>query len=367
MSTPTQNTQAAPPPTATITPFPAPAVAAAPGPAEWPQRLEQPFSAFGSVSQFQDAQRMARMLAHSSIVPEAYRGREHLGDCVIALEIANRIGASILAVMQNLHLVQGRPGWSSQFLISCVNATKRFSPIRYQMTGTRGEDSWGCIAWALDKSGEPLKSPEVTIRMAKEEGWYHRPGSKWKTMPELMLCYRSATLFTRLYAPEITMGIQTTEEVADLGAEGNGQPSRPIFEAGRSERKSEPQSKAKLKDKVPLNVPTQPVSGCWKPGEAQAPESAARPAAVAPPGDGATPNPQTGHYNYLKALTGLIGLSRHTEANVLTFLRGVRPCDESLASLAEVAAKQPSAIVWLHDSWKSVEHELTRLKQDKAL
>src|SRR5512135_1063151 len=103
MSTPTQNTQAAPPPTATITPFPAPAVAAAPSSAELPQVLEQSFSAFGSISQFKDAQRMAMMLAHSSIVPEAYRGDEHLGDCVIALEIANRIGASVLAVMQNLY------------------------------------------------------------------------------------------------------------------------------------------------------------------------------------------------------------------------------------------------------------------------
>ncbi len=132
---------------------------------------------------------MATLLTHSALVPEAYRGDEHLGDCVIALEIANRIGASILAVMQNLRLIQGQPGWSSQFLISCVNATQRFSPIRYQMTGARGEDSWGCIAWAIDQTGERLESPEVTLQMAKAEGWYDRPDSKWKTMPELMLRY----------------------------------------------------------------------------------------------------------------------------------------------------------------------------------
>jgi hypothetical protein len=133
MSTSTKNAQAAQLPPATITPFPLPAAMVAPSSAELPQFPEQPFSAFGSLSQFKDAQRMALMLAHSSIVPAAYRGDEHVGDCVIALEIANRIGASILAVMQNLLLVQGKPGWSSQFLISCVNATRRFSPIRYQM------------------------------------------------------------------------------------------------------------------------------------------------------------------------------------------------------------------------------------------
>ena len=78
------------------------------------------------------------MLSGSAIVPEHFRGEAHLGDCMIALEIANRIGASILAVRQNLRLVAGKPGWSSQFLISCVNARKRFWPLRYRVTGTRG-------------------------------------------------------------------------------------------------------------------------------------------------------------------------------------------------------------------------------------
>jgi hypothetical protein len=182
MSYPSQNTQSTPTTLANMASVPARGTAATQGSAEFQQLPDRPFSAFGSIIQFRDAQRMATMLAHSSIVPEAYRGDEHIGDCVIALEIANRIGASVLAVMQNLYLVQGKLGRSSQFLISCVNATKRFSPIRYRMTGTHGEDSWGCIAWAIDRTGQPLKSPEVTIQMAKEEGWYFRDGSKWKSM-----------------------------------------------------------------------------------------------------------------------------------------------------------------------------------------
>ena len=177
---------------------------------------ESEFSAFGSIQHFESAQRMAKALYSSSIVPETYRGEGKLGDCIIALEISNRIGASVLAVMQNLYIVHGRPAWSSQFLISCVNASRKFSPLRYKMTGTNGQDDWGCIAWATDKTGEVLESPEVTIKISKEEGWFNRNGSKWKTMPELMLRYRAATFFTRLYAPEITMGIKTDDEVIDI-------------------------------------------------------------------------------------------------------------------------------------------------------
>jgi hypothetical protein len=130
--------------------------------------------------------------------------------------MAERMGADPFMVMQNLYVVHGNPAFSAKFLIACVNACGRFSPLRYRMTGTKGEDSWGCIAWAKDESGEVLESAEVTIAMAKAEGWFQKQGSKWQTMPEMMLQYRSAAFFTRAYAPDVSMGMMTREEVDDL-------------------------------------------------------------------------------------------------------------------------------------------------------
>jgi hypothetical protein len=150
------------------------------------------------------------------MVPETYRGEQNIGSCLIALEMSNRIGANVLSVMQNLFVIHGRPAWSSQFLIGCVNASGRFSPLRYRMTGEKTNDTYGCIAWATDKTGEKLESPEITMGIAKAEGWYQKNGSKWKTMPELMLRYRCATLFARLYAPELTLGLHTDDEVIDV-------------------------------------------------------------------------------------------------------------------------------------------------------
>jgi len=180
-----------------------------------PQTQER-FSAFSSIANFENAQRMASALSACSLVPEAYRGKENLANAVIALEMANRIGANPLAVMQNLYIVHGKPAWSSQFLISCVNASGKFTPLRYRQTGERGTDSWGIIAWAKDREGEVLESPEVTIGMAKAEGWHGKSGSKWKTMPDLMLRYRAATLFARLFAPELTMGLHCDDEIIDI-------------------------------------------------------------------------------------------------------------------------------------------------------
>jgi len=309
---------------------------------------------------------MAMLLAGSSIVPEHYRGEAHVGDCLIALDIANRIGAAILAVMQNLQLVRGRPGWSSQFLISCVNASKRFSPLRYQMTGTRGADSWGCIAWACDKTGERLQSPEVTLKMAKAEGWYYRPGSKWRTLPELMLRYRSATLFTRLYAPELTMGLQTSEEVAEMSAEGIAPMTRPSFEAEPAKPEIEPNFDPEIRVEIPLASTTSPTSvdGTSRTGSAPGPATA--PDVLATPLPPVEPAAPTRHYHYLKALNGLIGLSPHSEADVLTYLCQKGRCDSSLPSLAEVAQPHPDVIAWTHDHWNLVEQELTQLGKGRT-
>lgn len=173
---------------------------------------------FADSAGFAMMQRAAQLLASSTLVPQQFRG--NISDCVIAIEMARRLGASPLAVMQSIYIVHGRPSWSAQFIIACLNASGRFSPLRFEMSGdgmTRA-----CVAWATDlATGDRLDGPAVTIAMAKAEGWYDRKGkdgaaaSKWPTMPELMLRYRAAMFFGRLYASDIMMGMQTREELED--------------------------------------------------------------------------------------------------------------------------------------------------------
>lgn len=172
-------------------------------------------SVFGSSASFDLAQRMAKALTTSSLVPKEYK--DNMGNALIALELSARVNASPLMVMQNLDIIHGRPSWRSQFIIAAINTCGRFSPLRFRFEGTEGKDDWGCRACAIEiATGEELQGPLVTIKIAKDEGWYSRNGSKWQTLPELMLRYRSAAFFGRLYAPELLMGIQTSEEVIDL-------------------------------------------------------------------------------------------------------------------------------------------------------
>ena len=153
-------------------------------------------------------------LSKSTLVPKEYQGNPANG--MIALEQANRLRMNALAVMQSMHIINGRPSWSSKFLAALVNSCGLFTPLEYNFVGEEGTDSWGCFASACNiDSGRIVKGVTVTIKMAKEEGWYQKAGSKWKTMPELMLQYRAASMFANVHVPEIALGMQTDDEARD--------------------------------------------------------------------------------------------------------------------------------------------------------
>jgi len=163
---------------------------------------------------FEMLQRQAKMFASSSLVPKEFQG--NIANCAIGIGIAKRLGADPFMVLQNVDIIHGRPSFRATFLIAMVNSSGRFEPLQYRMDGIEGAADRSCIAWAKSKDdGTVLEGPKITIQMAKAEGWSTKAGSKWITMPELMLRYRAAAFFARLYAPDITLGMMTAEEAQD--------------------------------------------------------------------------------------------------------------------------------------------------------
>lgn len=191
------------------------------------------------LEKFKAQQRIAQVYAASSLIPQSLKGdpnkeygatpvekqaaanQKTLANCVIALNMATRMKADPLMVMQNLYIVYGQPAFSSKFLIACINASGRYSTLQYEMTGTPGTPEFGCHVVAFEatdtKHKTPLVGPTVTLAMAKAEGWESKNGSKWRTMPEVMLRYRAAAFWQRQFCPEISMGLSTAEEAYDMG------------------------------------------------------------------------------------------------------------------------------------------------------
>ncbi len=214
---------------------------------------------FDDADSFALLQRAAKLLSNSTLVPAQYRITKEIkeygkvvgieenpnavANCVIALNIARRMRADELMVMQNLYVVEGRPSWSSQWVIAAVNTCGKFSPLRFELTDLGEKEveytvvEWidrkkhekkakvtiqniQCIAWAFERdTNDRLEGPPITMEMAVREGWYGKNGSKWQTMPQMMLRYRAASFFGKLYAPELLMGLPTSEEIHDMPPE----------------------------------------------------------------------------------------------------------------------------------------------------
>lgn len=168
-------------------------------------------SIFFDVHRFEHAQRVAKVLSSSTMVPDHFKN--NIGNCLIALNYADRIGADVFMVMQSLYVVHGRPGIEAKLAIAMLNASGRFSPLKFRYN----KDKTECEAYAKDlQSGEEIFGPMVSISMANAEGWTTKTGSKWKTMPVIMLGYRAASFFIKQNAPEVFLGMQTKDEIDDI-------------------------------------------------------------------------------------------------------------------------------------------------------
>ncbi len=267
---------------------------------------------FGSLAGFQALQRMSKAFMASTLVPERFRldpakggsdTMEKMGNIMIALEMALRMKANPLMVMQNLYVVHGSPSWSAKFLVATLNGTGRYTSLRYEFQGKPGQDEWGCRAWAVEtETGEKLTGPTVTIGLAKREGWFSKNGSKWQTMPEMMLRYRAASWFVSTYCPEIAMGLRTVDENREIGPEVTAAEALPPNPEGKKALKA----LLDAEDATPAEKPAEAPAPA-KPDTAPAAESPANQQEVAsepaeapaqantPPAPAPTPKtPETG-------------------------------------------------------------------------
>lgn len=168
------------------------------------------------IQEFSDNWRMATQLAKSTIIPQAFIGKPE--NVVIALGLAQQMGLSPFIVMQNLNIIKGKISWSGSFCKTLIEMTGRFKNLELNYFGEKGKDSYGCYLSATRISdGKEIKGPEVTMLMAKEEGW--TTNKKWITLTDLMLGYRCQSFFARLYCPEALGGIYTSEEINDSNIE----------------------------------------------------------------------------------------------------------------------------------------------------
>lgn len=165
------------------------------------------------IRQFEFDWRKAQALSRSRMVPAHFQGKAE--DCMVAVMMARQLGINDLLALQNIQLIQGRPGFSASFAIGLANTRGPFSgPITWSTEGS-GDNLKVTARAVVAATGEEV-STSVDMSMAKAEGWVKNP--KYRSMPEQMLRYRAATWLIRLHCPEVLMGLSSSDELEDIRA-----------------------------------------------------------------------------------------------------------------------------------------------------
>lgn len=168
-----------------------------------------------TIDSYQSNWEMAVNLSKSDLVPDNYKKKPE--NVIIALGMSQQTGLPPFTIMQNLNIVRGKASFSGSFCKILIERTGRFKDLELNYIGEKGKDSYGCYLSATRISdNKVIKGPEVTMEMAKAEGW--TSNKKWITLTDLMLAYRCQSFFARLYCPEALNGVYTDDEISEINS-----------------------------------------------------------------------------------------------------------------------------------------------------
>lgn len=163
------------------------------------------------IKKFDLEQRRAMALSKSAFFPKALAG--DVASAVIIYDLSKRMDIPVLEVAQSIFIVYNKPSFETKFLTARLNQSGK---IKGNLKTIVSDDKKSAYCEAVEAAtGELLRGMSYSMDMAKAEGLVDKNGSKWKTMPELMLTYRAQSNFINIYFPEVKFGMKTTEEIID--------------------------------------------------------------------------------------------------------------------------------------------------------
>mgnify|MGYP000125512432 CR=1 FL=1 len=172
------------------------------------------------VQRFELEQRKAKAFSLSAFFPRHLMGQGPNGaqismaNATIVYDIAYRMNLSPLEVAQSIFIIKGKPSFETKFLVARLNTS---GLLKGRLNTIVSQDGQSAYCEAIDaQTGAVLRGTTITMEMAKREGWLGKDGSKWQTMPTLMLKYRAQSFFINEFFPEVRLGLRTKEEMQDI-------------------------------------------------------------------------------------------------------------------------------------------------------
>lgn len=156
---------------------------------------------------FEEAWRLAEILADSDLVPKDFRGKP--GNCLVGMQWGSELGLKALQSLQGIAVINGRPSiWGDTML-----AIVRSSPLcEYVIEGAYADGTAWC---KVKRRGEPEQERTFSDADAKTAGLLGKQGP-WVTAPKRMKQMRARAFALRDVFTDVLRGMHMAEESADI-------------------------------------------------------------------------------------------------------------------------------------------------------
>lgn len=158
---------------------------------------------------FEEAWRMAEILANSDLVPKDYKGKPE--NCLIAMQWGAEVGLKSLQALQGIAVINGRPAMWGDSMIALV----RNSPVCEYIAESDDGHTATC---RVKRRGEPEQVRTFSMDDAKRAGLAGKQGP-WMQYPQRMRQMRARAFALRDVFPDVLRGLPVAEEVMDLPRE----------------------------------------------------------------------------------------------------------------------------------------------------
>ncbi|TWT58878.1 hypothetical protein KOR42_22650 [Thalassoglobus neptunius] len=160
-------------------------------------------------SSFDNLDKAATRLSQATILPQKFQGEDNIGNCVLALMVADRYGIDVLTA---IHQMANAPGGviadCQVFQIYLFNQCGRFTPIRYIWTGTEGMMNYGVRAESIElATGQAVTGPVFTVQDALDTEYMAVSISDNNEIPYAEMTQFVGSQLVQKYAPDIAGGL----------------------------------------------------------------------------------------------------------------------------------------------------------------
>lgn len=162
-------------------------------------------------SNLQEAMQFSEMIANSSLVPNAYKGKP--GDVLVAIQMGMEVGLQPMQALQGIAVINGKPAMYGDALIGVVRSSPVCESIQESF-----DDANQVATCRVKRRGEDWQERSFSRQDAELARLWGKQGP-WSQYPKRMMQMRARAWALRDVFPDALQGMAVAEEVRDMTPE----------------------------------------------------------------------------------------------------------------------------------------------------